>query len=45
MSGKAYLSFEQIGMSFRRGTATTEVLRDVDLQAAQQPLGHGAPAQ
>jgi nitrate/nitrite transport system ATP-binding protein len=35
MSGKAYLSFEQIGMSFRRGAAATEVLRDVDLQVAQ----------
>jgi nitrate/nitrite transport system ATP-binding protein len=35
MSGKAYLSFEQIGMSFRRGPATTEVLRDVDLEVAQ----------
>ncbi|HEX2890204.1 ABC transporter ATP-binding protein [Vineibacter terrae] len=32
MGAKAYLSFEQVGMSFRRGTHASEVLRDVDLR-------------
>jgi nitrate/nitrite transport system ATP-binding protein len=32
MSAKAYLSFEQVGMSFRRGNVASEVLRNIDLQ-------------
>ncbi|HJQ60908.1 MAG TPA: ABC transporter ATP-binding protein [Vineibacter sp.] len=32
MGAKAYLNFEQVGMSFRRGTLATEVLRDVNLK-------------
>ena len=35
MNGKPYLKFEQIGMSFHRGNASTEVLRDIDLAIAQ----------
>ena len=31
MDTAAYLKFEQIGMSFRRGQMATEVLRDIDL--------------
>ncbi len=34
MSAPAYLKFEQIGMSFSRGQTTSEVLRDVDLDAS-----------
>ena len=30
-----YLKFEQIGMSFHRGNASTEVLRDVNLTIEQ----------
>ena len=32
---KAYLSIEKVGMTFQRGPATTEVLRDVSLQINQ----------
>src|SRR5262245_43114913 len=32
---KAYLSIEKIGMSFSRGSASTEVLRNIDLQIKQ----------
>ena len=35
MSAPAYLKFEQIGMSFRRGQMASEVLRDIDLTIAQ----------
>jgi nitrate/nitrite transport system ATP-binding protein len=35
MGAKAYLNFEQVGMSFRRGTLATEVLRDIDLRIAE----------
>ena len=35
MNGKPYLKFEQIGMSFHRGNASTEVLRDIDLTIVQ----------
>ena len=31
MTTHPYLKFEQIGMSFRRGQMTTEVLRYIDL--------------
>ena len=31
----SYLKFEQIGMSFHRGNASTEVLRDVNLTIEQ----------
>jgi len=32
---RTYLKFEQIGMSFRRGQTSTEVLRDIDLSIDQ----------
>jgi nitrate/nitrite transport system ATP-binding protein len=35
MGIKAYLNFEQVGMSFRRGALATEVLRDIDLRVAE----------
>jgi nitrate/nitrite transport system ATP-binding protein len=35
MNRSTYLSFEQVGMSFRRGARVTEVLRDVDLKVGE----------
>jgi len=32
MSNRPYLSFEGVGMSFRRGSITSDVLRDIDLR-------------
>jgi nitrate/nitrite transport system ATP-binding protein len=32
---RTYLKFEQVGMSFQRGQAATEVLRDIDLSIAR----------